>query len=358
MFACIRSGPLRSLSASASSSSLVRSFHIGCVIRDSEKTNAPTKGKKAEPTAAIEEDEDLNLANEPQILRAEPIQAMLNTDDEPKRVKPERSLGYKGWLITEGGAFKNTRSGRTNYIGGINKPFPLNPYFRPRAPIPDAKKEALYAEYLQAPEKNTPRVLGEKYSISLKRVEAILKLKAIEHHMVEYGEIVAQKKFTAGMESMLGVSPAARTLTENLVSQVTRVSSPRFHAVPEGQSFTAADAAEVLGRKPYQQIMDRMAASKPYVIDYEGLDVRFAPRPQKSLSKSEAAKLESLGHAEEQIVDKDETLGSRRWKFVFTDISKTQDMKDREVLIRETDGTLKKAGREYKLKRYGQLWQH
>ncbi|KAJ2853517.1 hypothetical protein J3B02_003104, partial [Coemansia erecta] len=262
-----------------------------------------------------------------------------------------------GWLIKEGSAYKNMRPGRTNFVNNGTKPFPLNPFFRPRPPVSDSVKEAMYADYLRAPETFTPRFLGEKYAISIKRVEAILKLKAIEHQMVESGEIVAQKKLTANMESMLGVS-SAKPITESLVAQVTRVSNPRFHAVPEGQPFTAADAADVLGRKPYQDIMDRMAASKPFVIDYQGLDERFAPRVEKRLSKSEAAKLESLGPAEEQVISKDEGLGSRRWKFVFTDVSKTRNMKDRSVLIRDQDGTLKKAGREYKLKRYGQLWYH
>ncbi|KAJ1725200.1 hypothetical protein LPJ53_000623 [Coemansia erecta] len=314
------------------------------------------KDSKASPLAETEDEEA--LADEPQILRAEPVQAMANTDEQPKKDKAERSLGYKGWMITEGGAYKTVRPGRTNYVGGGMRPFPLNPFFRPRPPVPDKVKEAIYADYLKAPERNTPRLLGEKYAISIKRVEAILKLKAIEHHMVEYGKLDAQKNLTAGMESMLGISPSNKSLTEGLVSQSTRVSGPRFHAVPEGQSFTAVDAAEVLGRKPYQQIMDRMAASKPFVIDYEGLDERFAPRPKTRLSKSEVARLESLGHAEDKVIDKDTALGSRRWKFVFTDISKAKEMKDRMVLIREPDGTLKKAGRDYKLKRYGQIWYH
>ncbi|KAJ2705357.1 hypothetical protein FB645_002527 [Coemansia sp. IMI 203386] len=353
MFACIRSGSLQSIAAK----NAIRAIHSSCAALAKEnKPKSPAAGSK-EPAKSKEQEDDESLAEEPQMLRAEPVVAMVGADEGGKKVKVERTLGYKGWLIKEGGAYKNMRPGRSNYVNNGMKPFPLNPFFRPRPPVPDSTKEAIYADYLRAPETFTPRFLGEKYAISIKRVEAILKLKAIEHQMVENGEIVAQKKLTANMESMLGVS-STKSITEALVAQVTRISSPRFHAVPEGQSFTAADAAEVLGRKPYQHIMDRMAASKPFVIDYEGIDERFAPRVEKKLTKSEAARLESLGPAEEQLISKDETLGSRRWKFVFTDVSKTKDMKDRSVLIRDQDGTLKKAGREYKLKRYGQLWYH
>ncbi|KAI8325417.1 hypothetical protein GQ54DRAFT_295456 [Martensiomyces pterosporus] len=355
MLASIRSGAMNRCLSTAPVS---RSIHMARVLREEKKTAAGSKdketpataaaGSKAEPEAATEKaaeakPENVAAAAAPKAARSAPTGI------------PGRLMGYKRWLRLQGGAFKSVQPGKTNYVGGRDIPFPLNPAFRPRAPVSDATREAIYKDYLADPLSNTPRVLGEKYGISIRRVEAILKLKAIEHHMVEYEQGVSQKKLTAGMESMLGVA-STRAVKERLVQEVTRVSGPRFHAVPEGTPFTAADAAEILGRKPYQQIMDRMTASKPYIIDYEGLDPRFAPRPEKKLSKSEVARQESLGAAEEQVVAKDETLGSRRWKFVFTDIGKGLEMKDRDVLIRDQDGTLKKAGREYKLKRYGQIW--
>lgn len=317
-------------------------------------------------------DDDIDPSETGSMLTAEPIKATMPADGEEGdsdsfrrgrkkgsgREISEQTPGYRGWLETEGDPkYKDAKSGQNNYVGG-NRPFPLNPWFRPRAPVPNSKKEVIYAEYLKNPLNNTPRVLGEKFGLSIHRVEAIIKLKAIEHHMVENGEIVAQTKFTKGMESMLGIAEKTKPIKESLVGEDTRISGPRFHAVPEGQSFTAADAAEVLGRQPYQNIKDRLTASKPYVIDYPGLDPKFAPTPKKKLSKSETARLDSLGPAAEQVVAKDESLGSRRWKFVFTDIGKNMDMKDRQVLIREQDGTLKKAGRDYKMKRYGQLWYH
>ncbi|KAJ2749598.1 hypothetical protein IWQ56_007197, partial [Coemansia nantahalensis] len=190
------------------------------------------------------------------------------------------------------------------------------------------------------------------------RVEAIIKLKAIERHMVAHDGFKVQANLTKGMESMFGLDPKAQALKENLVAHSTRISGPRFHAVPEGEPFRAGEAAEVLGRRPFQEILDRMAASTPYVVDYEGLDPAFAPRPEKKLTSSEAKRLEGLGPARDEVLEKNEALASRRWKYVFTDTSKKTDIKDRFVLIREKDGTLKKANREYKLKRYRQLWFH
>ncbi|PIA18901.1 hypothetical protein COEREDRAFT_33422, partial [Coemansia reversa NRRL 1564] len=55
------------------------------------------------------------------------------------------------------------------------RPFPLNPAFRPRAPLTDKIKEAIYKKYLKDPLLNTPRVLGDNYKVSIKRIEAIIK---------------------------------------------------------------------------------------------------------------------------------------------------------------------------------------
>ncbi|KAJ1956826.1 hypothetical protein EC988_001148 [Linderina pennispora] len=351
MLTRVRSAPIRSLAAAP----LSRSIHIAQVLRETEgKSDLPTDAKQTEAKA---EAAVATTTDEPKVIEVKPADPSAGqpSTDEPRQ-RSIRATGFKRWLRSDGGKYKNVMGGKTNWVGGT-VPFPLNPMFRPSAPLPDTIKEQIYKDYRADPLANTPRVLGEKYQVSIKRVEAILKLKAIEHQMIEYKQGAAQKKLTAAMESMLGVG-TAKKLREGLVTEMPRVSGPRFHAVPEGKPFSAADAADVLGRKPYQHIIDRLAASKPYVIEYDGLNEEFAPRPQQKLSKREANKLESLGPAEDQVIAKDEVLASRRWKFVFTDVGKGLEMKDREVLIRETDGTLKKAGREYKLKRYGKVWSH
>ncbi|KAJ2158134.1 hypothetical protein GGF46_004006 [Coemansia sp. RSA 552] len=265
--------------------------------------------------------------------------------------------GFRAWLSQEGQSkYEKVMPGKTNYVGG-EIPFPMNPFFKPRKPVSDAKKEQIYAKYLENPLMFTPRVLGEKFSVSIKRVEAILKLKAIEKHMVKHNDFKPQKKLTAGMESIMGVDPKGSSLYEGLITERPRISNPRFHAVPEGKPFTASDAADVLGRKPYQQIVDRLAASKPFTIDYPGLDEEFAPRPQMKLSDSEKRRLDHIGSPADVVLEEpNDALASRRWKYVFTDVSKHKSMKDRFVLVRGQDGSLKNANRDYKLKRYGQLW--
>lgn len=63
------------------------------------------------------------------------------------------------------------------------QPFPNNPLFQPRPPLSDALRQEVYEAFVSDPETWTVRKLATKYNISLKRVEAILKLKAAEKEM-------------------------------------------------------------------------------------------------------------------------------------------------------------------------------
>ncbi|KAJ2850358.1 hypothetical protein IWW36_001975 [Coemansia brasiliensis] len=375
MFASLRSVAVW---RQASASSMARGISTSRMLaKNGNSKPSASENKENDETQEFEEEE---IAVETQVLGAEPVKSLMpepekeegdsvdkevSGKDEAKEMVnrlnessggDKKWLGFNGWLKTEGAAFKDMRAGNVNYVG-VKYPFPLNPFFRPRPPVSDSIKEAIYSNYLKDPVKVTPRFLADKYGISIKRVEAIIKLKAIEHHQIAHKEIVPQVNLTKGMESMLGVN-SKHTSKEKAIVEITSVSGPRFQAVPEGETFKAVEAAEVLGRQPYQQIVDRLAASKPFTVDYEGLDEEFAPRPQKKLSMAEQSKLDNIGSAKDEVVEKNDALTSQRWKFVFTDIGKNKDMKDRFVLIREKDGTLKKANRDYKLKRYGQLWFH
>lgn len=56
----------------------------------------------------------------------------------------------------------------------------MNPSFRPPPPISDAQRETMYVEYMKDPEANSVRVLSQRYNLSIKRVDAILRLKGLE----------------------------------------------------------------------------------------------------------------------------------------------------------------------------------
>ncbi|KAJ6541852.1 eukaryotic mitochondrial regulator protein-domain-containing protein [Mycena capillaripes] len=83
-------------------------------------------------------------------------------------------------------------------------PFPLNPSFKPPAPISDGIRSRMYQSYMMDPEKNSIRELSQRYHVSLKRVEAILRLKGLEAAYVKDNKPL-QTGFQWGMEMLLGV---------------------------------------------------------------------------------------------------------------------------------------------------------
>lgn len=152
----------------------------------------------------------------------------------------------------------------------------------------------------------TPRRLGTEYNISIKRVEAILRLKHLEKEMVAEG-FVAQDHFTAGMEQLMGVrSKRPAGIKEPLTDILPNVGSPKFEAVDEDQEFTAEDAAKVLKRRPLAEIKAQQLEeerTKPFkLVD----SIRGVPKqePPKTMP-----------------ISKNVAAGSPRFKFAITDTS-------------------------------------
>lgn len=61
----------------------------------------------------------------------------------------------------------------------------MNPSFSPPPPVSNALKTKIYLEHLFDPEKNNIRVLSARHSVSIKRVDAIIRLKRLEEQWQE-----------------------------------------------------------------------------------------------------------------------------------------------------------------------------
>ncbi|KAI0756302.1 eukaryotic mitochondrial regulator protein-domain-containing protein [Daedaleopsis nitida] len=134
---------------------------------------------------------------------------------------------YAQWLRNEGLKFKDPVRAK-NWLGG-QVPFPLNPSFKPPAPISDAIRTAIWNEYNDNPTKADVRTLAQRYGLSIARVDAILRLKGLEEHWRKQKKQL-QTGFLKGMEFSLGVSekkplsaqtsvlPGARELGEDTVA--------------------------------------------------------------------------------------------------------------------------------------------
>ncbi|PVV04090.1 hypothetical protein BB560_001410 [Smittium megazygosporum] len=268
------------------------------------------------------------------------------------------------WLNREGARFKNVVPGSTNYVGG-KVPFPLNPYFRPSPPMSDELKDRIYHRYLSDPFRNTPHFLGRVYKISYKRVEAILKLKAIEATMLDKGNAL-QKKFQKGMENVLGVpDPNKATFYEPFKVSPFKIKNPLFKTINEFEEFTPEDAAKELNKEPFAEIEKASNMNKFYEIDYPGLPEKFAP---KRVTKEFISSGEKSGYyaknrnapvktpPKPHVFGKDSRLGNKRWDFVFLDTSKDFESKDKPVIVRKRDGSLVEATESQRKQRIEQRY--
>lgn len=67
----------------------------------------------------------------------------------------------------------------------VYQPFPLNPSFKPPTPVSDALRNTLYESFMDNPKANSVRNLASRYHLSIKRVDAILRLKGLEESWIK-----------------------------------------------------------------------------------------------------------------------------------------------------------------------------
>ncbi|KAI9311535.1 eukaryotic mitochondrial regulator protein-domain-containing protein [Dichotomocladium elegans] len=160
-------------------------------------------------------------------------------EEEPKEpVKlSRRRRRFHEWVKEDGARFVRPSQGTTNYIGAT--PFPNNPLFQPRPPLSDQRRQEIYETFAANPEDWSIRKLATKFGISMRRVEAVLKLKE--------SELVLKTN-------------ATQILREPLVDIFPKVKKPTFKLVDEHSTFTEKDAAKVLNRKPIHVLEENAIA--------------------------------------------------------------------------------------------------
>ncbi|KAG0737202.1 hypothetical protein G6F57_012961 [Rhizopus arrhizus] len=172
---------------------------------------------------------------------------------EPIKLSRRRRRFHE-WMKETGHKFSRPSKGTTNYLAAT--PFPNNPLFQPRPPLSDATKQEIYEAFVSDSENWTVRKLATKFGISLKRVEAILKLKSTEKEM-EMNGVALQKKFAKGMEQLMGVDKTIELLKEPLADVFPNVGKPKFKTLKEDATFGPKDAAKVLNTMPYKDLEKR-----------------------------------------------------------------------------------------------------
>ncbi|KAJ3064502.1 hypothetical protein HDU98_012097 [Podochytrium sp. JEL0797] len=226
------------------------------------------------------------------------------------------------WLRSaEGLRYKNQTSAK--FVGKQGTPFPMNPLFKPQPPLSDKTRQEIFDAYMKDPENESPLKLATKHSISIARVQAILRLKALQKQM-EHDNQPIQVQLTHHMESLLRVDPAAqKRITEPLRILPSERLKPLFQFIDEADAISPDDAAKLLEKEPYANVQHKLDKQAHKLFSLEGPDVSVS-------ANSKTVELER------------DPLSKSKFKFEFVDISRVEKQ---PVLIREPNGTLRTASK-------------
>lgn len=293
--------------------SSVHAFRLGASKSVCQRT-APFAFRSFNATAFVADEK------EPETPEASGEQAS-STETETAEIEPiklsRRRRKFHEWANGEGKRYKEASQGTKNYLG--QSPFPMNPLFKPVLPLSNAIREKIFQQYTSDPTTWTVRKLATEHNISLRRVDAILKLKAQEKQMESQG-IPLQSKYLKGMEKLIGVQQSDRNLTEPLIQIQPEVKKPKYQILDEDSDFTPEDAAKVLNRKAFSEVQ------KSQLIE----ELRAKGDKWKAVEQEKTEVLPAQNSKET----------NKRFGFLFVD---TSVHGKKEPMVRQADGTLRSA---------------
>lgn len=199
----------------------------------------------------------------------------------------------------------------------------------PEVPVGDAAREEIYTLYLSDPVQWTPRQLGQKFHLSVIRIEAILRLKHLEKKQAADGYVL-QTEFRNKMEELMGVGSAKRLEEDvDLRFRETRTTKPLFTVEQE-----SADENGVMTETTTEKQGD--------IKKVDDLSV-FKRRSDGNYVMCLSGILEPPQQDPEVLESKNPREANRRWKFIIADLDENVpvDERHRQILVRDRDGTLR-----------------
>ncbi|KAH9267350.1 hypothetical protein BASA84_000685 [Batrachochytrium salamandrivorans] len=183
----------------------------------------------------------------------------------PVSSAPDAAATTTGTLDATTNASKTARQSKVS-------PFPMNPYFKPDPPLSDATRCSIYKLFLENEVFWTPRRLAEQFGISLVRVQAILRLKALGDQLKKKGK-PSQTNFSDSMERLLG----SRTIEykkdvpnpaplEPIRYTFGGAMSQYIRLLDEEVSVTPEEAAKLLRMQPFSNSSSKIDANAPNII--------------------------------------------------------------------------------------------
>ncbi|KAH8835633.1 hypothetical protein DL96DRAFT_1574994 [Flagelloscypha sp. PMI_526] len=154
----------------------------------------------------------------------------------------------------------------------------------------------IFADFMHNHTENNERALGARYNFSIKRIEAILRLKGMEKDWKK--GIPLQTGFALGMEYLLGVKPD--TEQEDPFRHLKRRTTPRDPDLTEAQLEELADM-EAEEEEEYI-IPDSLAADELEELEHrDAARQRYVRMPGVVVASLARAKTDAARHAKEAL---------------------------------------------------------
>jgi len=204
----------------------------------------------------------------------------------------------------------------------------------------------MYDLHAKDPVANSETVLAARFGISDLRVRAILMLQKRYHELQNAGNLPA-----AGVEMEQFVERTSGTVK-------TGFNSPFYQADRDGFRGTKADAQErnIKARpRPLFDVVDMHKAKKAMAR----LDQKYSGAGNVNPKMMEEERINRAAAADVPFEPMEQKHGvsvtmSKRWKYVFADISKGVTGEERTVIVREPNGSARAANIEerYRIEQY------
>ncbi|KTW26082.1 hypothetical protein T552_02975 [Pneumocystis carinii B80] len=197
----------------------------------------------------------------------------LKSSDE-KNIQDKKAISeesdYIKWVLDpmQGGQYvKPLSKAGTNFINQKEYPYPLNPKFKPVPPLSLQIRRNIYEKWKQG--KNL-REISDMFSISVARVEAILRLAEVESKW--HREKKTLNSYAQTMHNMLG-SGKNKSLNEPRFFVFTPSESQNFTLIHENSYFTSKDAADELQRCLYSDLKEKVIQSQSNTLLHNKHDI-------------------------------------------------------------------------------------
>ncbi|KAI5840281.1 eukaryotic mitochondrial regulator protein-domain-containing protein [Morchella snyderi] len=252
---------------------------------------------------------------------------------EPRPIGPAQRTEFFNWINGPGAVFKQADDGGPKYLSSYDKrtwerkdrmsnlPYPMNPAFKSTPVLSNEMREQIYRRV--EIEGASVRKASAEFAVSLERIAAVVRLKAVERKWQNEGKHISSY-LTKALEQMLPIThfvPAdqgQRQIHENIQELFSHPFAGRQAFVPtsESREFTRVDAGKEFGLPPADEAVPHpeliiTKRERNENLSLDELERRQAERDRLAQTQQE----EKEARAAEKLKNAGTFVEQGRWKW-------------------------------------------